>query len=71
MRLRKRYYSITTDHAAGVDISIRSPDGRVIGNVMGLALFDDGTGIERAKSDAELIVAALNAFARVGQTPKG
>jgi len=61
MRTRKRYYATTSAHAAGIDIAIRSPDGGTLANVLGLALFDDGTGIEKAKADAKLIVEALNA----------
>lgn len=64
MKQRKRYYATTTGHAAGIDIAIRSPDRRVIGTVIGLSVFDDGGGIEQAKADAGMIVAALNAYAR-------
>jgi hypothetical protein len=64
MRTRKRYYSTTSGHAAGIDIAIRSPDRSVIANVLGLAQFDDGSGIEKAKANAQLIVDALNAYAK-------
>jgi len=64
MKPRKRYYATTSGHAEGIDIAIRSPDRSVIANVLGLALFDDGSGIEKAKADARLIVDALNAYAK-------
>jgi hypothetical protein len=64
MRTRKRYYATTSGHAAGIDIAIRSPDRSLMANILGLALFDDGSGIEKAKADAKLIVDALNAYAK-------
>ncbi len=64
MKPRRRYYRTISGHAAGIDIEIRSPDRGVIATVFGLTLFDDGSGIEKAKADAELIVDALNAYAK-------
>ena len=67
MKPRKRYSTTTSGHAAGIEIAIRSPDRSVIANVLGLALFDDGSGIGKAKANAQLIVDALNAYAKQGR----
>ena len=67
MRIRKRYYSTTGYHPAGIDIIVCRPDGGAICNVLGLTLYDDGSGIEKAKLDAKLIVDTLNAFVKRGR----
>ena len=67
MRTRKRYYHTIGGNASGVEISIRTPDRQVIASVMGLGLYDDGSGIEQAKANAQLIVDALNAYAKRGR----
>jgi hypothetical protein len=70
MRTRKRYYTTTSGYDAGIDIRIRQPDGGVLANVFGISLYDDGSGIEQAKANAGLIVAALNAYAKRGRPCK-
>ena len=67
MPKRTRYYLTTTGNAVGVDFIIRTPDRRVICSIMGLSLYDDGSGIDQAKADAGLIVDALNAYRKQPQ----
>ena len=67
MPKRKSYYLTTSGNAVGVDFIIRAPDRRVICSIMGLSLYDDGSGIEEAKAKARLIVDALNAYAKAGR----
>ena len=67
MPKRTRYYLTTSGFAEGVDLAIHAPDRSVIANVMGLAMFGDTGGIDQAKANAQLIVDALNAYAKRGR----
>ncbi len=67
MTKRKSYYLTTSGFAEGISIAIRSPDRRVIASVMGLAIWGETGGIDQAKTDAQLIVDALNAYAKGGR----